>query len=144
MKKVLWIFALVMFVSSGCGKSNDVGGDLKIPVGVDPSECARLGQKCPPSPSVAPSGAGAIGAKPSVSPPPPAPPPEEKPAITVIIPEGQNYEPASVELVAGAILEVINKDCRPEIPKGRTYTATDGTFDSGYLACGKVFRWKAN
>ena len=139
MKRIA-VFALLIGLFAACGKPASTGVNLKT--SFDPSENCQIGKLCV-SPSAAPEGnQGAIG-EPESPKPVQSVAPAETVAVTVVIPEGANYEPAEVELSIGQILEVINKDCRTDIP-GRSYTAVDGTFDSGLLGCGKVFRWKAD
>ena len=140
-KLIAVMLALVLFTA--CGKSNKVGQGLDTTdKGGNTCRLGETSARCQspkPSTSQAP---GAIGGKsPSPSQQTTAPT-NVPPAITVIIPEGQNYEPAVVELPARSVLLVINKDCRPDIK--RTYSAVDGTFDSGPMSCNQQFRWTAN
>lgn len=133
---IVWVFLV-----SACGKPPAVGEGIEI----DESgkiEICRLGEKCP-TPSPQKTENLGVGASPSPS-PVASPTKSQEPAVTVIIPEGANYEPFAIEMEAGALLKVVNKDCRPEVPKGRSFTDQEGNFDSGLLKCNEEWLWVAN
>src|SRR5687767_13795488 len=120
---VLAVFALL---AGACGKEKQIGQNLETNLKSAKQAC-RLGEKCP-SPS--PKGGGGL----TVASPTPslaAPSPTEKaeaPAVIVVIPEGEAYQDAAtgnpisvITLEPHATLKVINKDCRPEVAKGRSF-----------------------
>lgn len=146
MRKLLAIALFMVMLLAACGESTEVGSGVKEDVESRPEAC-RLGQVCPtPSPKETQQAAGlGLGQSPSPKPSPTAAAPsEQQVALTVTIPEGSNYDPFVIELEAGAVLKVVNKDCRPEVPNGRSFTARDGTFDSGLLKCNQEWLWRAN
>lgn len=148
MRRRLFPVALLVMavVVSACGESTEVGSGVKE-VESRPEAC-RLGQVCPtPSPKATQQAGGlGLGQSPSPSPQPArtTAPREDQVAVTVTIPEGGNYDPFFIELEAGAVLKVVNKDCRAEVPNGRSFSARDGTFDSGLLKCNQEWLWRAN
>ena len=147
-KKTLALVAALAIVLGACGKSNKVGQDIKV----DESgkiEICRLGEKCPtPSPKKE-EGLGLGKQSPTPLPSPTAQKTQEV-AIVIEIPEGANYNPFNVTLEPFAILKVVNKDCREEVAKGRTFTEDDGddstppVFDSGFIKCNGEWTWTAD
>lgn len=150
--KLLSLLAALVLVAGACGKEKQIGQDLETNLKAAKQEC-RLGEKCPsPSPK---GGGGLTVASPKPSPSPAPSPTErpEQPAVIVIIPEGEAYQdgatgnPISViTLEPNAILKVINKDCRPEVAKGRSFSeqSSPPVFDSGFLKCNQEWTWTAN
>lgn len=144
--------AVLVLITGACGKEKQIGQGLDTNLKSAKEGC-RLGEKCP-SPS--PKGQGGLTVASPTPSPKAAPSPTdrpEQPAVIVIIPEGEAYQdgatgnPISViTLEPNAILKVINKDCRPEVSKGRSFTeqSSPPVFDSGLLKCNEEWTWTAN
>jgi len=137
---VLGVILIVLsMLLAGCGEGGKVGGEDILDID-EQKDAKRLGSlEDSPEPAETAGDKAALGqAKPSSAPPPP-PPAEKKYFDVFLVPDSPYYEPGN-ELVmsVGHVLRVTNRDGTAERPT-RTFTAEDGSFDSGPLAAGKTW-----
>jgi hypothetical protein len=125
---------------AGCSKGKSVGSDKVLDF--EEQKGDRLGAASPtPSPNAA--SAAPAQNKPTQ---PAAQNPNAKPQATffdvTLIASAPYFEPGDQIVIArGTTLRVTNKDTTPERPK-RSFTAQDGSFDSGMLSPGQVWTMK--
>lgn len=141
---VALLFCMSILLSA-CGKPNKVGSEKLLDIKQDEKGACRLGQNCPTpeAQSTASPEANVLG-KPT-SPPPPPPPQAQFYEISLTSTEGSWYHDEAkkeditcLAITVGTNLRVTNKDSEPNRPT-RTFTATNGDFDSGPLKLGE--RW---
>lgn len=146
--KILALLALFALLVTACGQGQKVGSEKLLDFEAQ-ENAKRLGQQ-ENSPSPLPDEAskaalGATAPSPSPEPSPPPPPPEQFYNIELI--GGSPYyraegEDASYFIVpVGFTLRVVNRDGTAE-RSHRSFTAEDGSFDSGDLAPGAVWTHK--
>jgi hypothetical protein len=146
MKSRFLVGALVVLVLSmmACGEGQKVGSE-KILDFEEQENAERLGQRQSPSPEPSPAaGEGEKGALGQRTPSPAAAPPpaEEKFFDVTLIAASPYYEPGNqLAMPTGLTLRVTNKDTTPERAT-RSFTAEDGSFDSGQLRPGQVWTMK--
>lgn len=140
---------LLLMLAGACGRGQKVGSE-RLTAFEEQKQGRRLGERAPePTPTGTP-GALTVGEKPTQSPtPPPSPPPQQEQYFDVYLISDSPYyfdatnnqEATQFVVPAGFTLRVTNRDNTPERPK-RTFTAKDGSFDSGSLRPGQVWTLK--
>lgn len=131
----------MLLILSGCGSGKSVGSDEILDF--EEQEESRLGAASP-----SPESADNPGSAPVAEPPPPPQAAQPKPAESqtffdvTLIPNHPYFEPGDeIVISAGTTLRVTNKDTTSERPE-RSFTADDGSFDSGMLKLGQSWTFK--
>lgn len=137
---LIFSMCLVVLVA-GCSKGKSVGSD-KI-LDFEEQKEARLGASPTPSPQgAAPAPAQNQPAQQPAKNPPANPAPQTTFFDVVLIASAPYFEPGDqIAIARGTTLRVTNKDSTAERPQ-RSFTAQDGSFDSGMLRPGQVWSRK--
>ncbi len=137
---LLGVLCLITLVAAACGGDKQIGS--KDLLDFDEQEARRLGETSP-SPSPEAQQNNQPSPPPKEQPPPPAPAPAKEEFFDVaLIASSPYFEPGNqLVMPRGLTLRVTNKDNTAERPT-RTFTAEDGTFDSGQLKLGQTWNHK--
>lgn len=148
---VVGILLILVVVAGACKSESNVGSDDLLKFDPD-KETGRIGEAKPtptPSPTVAAQAPPSAPAKAS-APPPPAAAVEKffdvfmvssSPYFEFQSPGGPRQAASQFLVSKDLTLRVTNEDRTPERPT-RSFTAEDGSFDSGQLAPGKQWTYK--
>lgn len=136
----IWVLMLVLIA---CGESASVGSEDLLDI-EEQRNAERLGQRASPTPEPTEEAGGALALGEQASPTPeqPSPPPAEKKYFDIFLTSNPYYQGADGKYAdhwrvpVGYILRVTNRDDTAERPF-RTFTAEDGTFNSGRLTTGE-------
>lgn len=138
MVRILMPALAILLIAAACGEPQKTGSE-KLLEFEEQENKKRLGEKESPSPD-APT--ELVLGKESPSPSPSPPPPVEHFFDVSLTADSPYFQPGNALLIqAGVTLRVTNKDATSERPT-RSFTAKDGSFDSGPLAFGKVWTQK--
>lgn len=135
---VIWLLALI---AVGCGGDKQIGSEDLLDFD-EQKNAKRLGEASPtPPPAETKTSEPATG-PPKQNQPSPPPPPEENFFDVAMIASSPYFEPGNqLVMTRGVTLRVTNKDNTAERPQ-RSFTAEDGTFDSGLLKPGQIWTYK--
>lgn len=144
MRRVLPVLCVLALVGAACGEPQRVGSE-RLLEGVEDEENGgpRLGERAEEEEEEAEGEEGgrvAVEDEPDPTPEPtPQPTPEEVFFDVALVPHSPYYEPGNrIIISAGMTLRVTNADDSSERPE-RSFTARDGSFDSGMLAHGETW-----
>ena len=146
--KILALLVSVVLLVSACGRGQRVGSEKLLDFEAQ-EDAKRLGEQenspSPPPDEASKVALGAATPPPSPPPSPPPPPPEQFYNIELIGPSpyyrAEGEEASYFIVPVGFTLRVVNRDGTPERAH-RSFSAEDGSFDSGALAPGAVWTFK--
>lgn len=135
-RKVMLIgLALLALFVGACGQDQKYGSEAIAEI-KEQQDAQRLGQRTPePTPEGGPQALD-VAATPT---PAPSPTPTAAPEYfdVQLIPDSPYYKPGNqVAIRVGVTLRVTNADGTAERAEGRSYTAKNGSFDSGLMKPG--------
>jgi len=137
----LILIVLAVVVAAGCGQDQKYGSESIADI-KEQEDAQRLGQRtAEPAPKGTPQALDAA----STPTPKPSPTPQATPTYfdVSLVPDSPYYQPGNqVAIKVGVTLRVTNRDGTPERSGGRSYTAKNGSFDSGLLKPGKSWTFR--